>query len=103
MSSRRELLMELLAETPNDGELLYSLGMESVSEENDIQAIAEFRKALEADPGHVASYLQLGQALVRHGEEGEAREIYTQGMEAARKAQNHHAFSELSGFRDTLG
>jgi len=42
MSSRRELLMELLAETPNDGELLYSLGMESVSEENDIQAPLTF-------------------------------------------------------------
>jgi len=103
MSSRRKLLMELLAETPKNSELLYSLGMESVSEEKDGQAVAEFRQALAADPGHVASFLQLGQALVRQGEEDEARAVYTQGMEAARKAQNHHAFSELSGFRDALG
>ncbi len=95
--------MELLAENPMDSELLYSIGMESVSEANDGQAIEEFRRALAADPSHVASYLQLGQALVRSGEESEAKGIYAQGMEAAKKAQNHHAFSELSGFLDALG
>ena len=103
MSGRRKQLMELLADSPNDSELLYFLAMESVAEKDDDQAIEGFRRALNADHDHVASHLQLGQALVRQGNEDEARKVYARGMEAAKKAGNHHAFSEIGGFLDTLG
>jgi hypothetical protein len=44
----------------------------------------------------------LGQVLVRLGEEEKAKKIYSLGMEAAKKAGNHHAYSEIGGFLDAL-
>jgi Tfp pilus assembly protein PilF len=102
MSGRREQLLELLAETPTDSELLYFLAMESVAEGNDPQAALDLEKILAVDSGHVATHLQLGQVLVRLGEEEKAKKIYSLGMEAAKKAGNHHAYSEIGGFLDAI-
>lgn len=103
MSGRRDQLLELLKDCPADSELLYFLAMESVGEGDDTRAVGEFRHLLEVDPGHVAAHLQLGQVLVRLGQEDEAKKVYSLGMEAARKSGNNHAYSELAGFLDALG
>lgn len=103
MSGRRNQLLELLKDAPTDSELLYFLAMESVGEGDDTRAAGEFRQLLEVDPTHVASHLQLGQVLVRLGEEDQARKVYAAGMVAAQKMGNNHAYSELAGFLDALG
>ena len=48
--------------------------------------------------------LTLGRTLrsIRLGEEEKAKKIYSLGMEAAKKASNHHAYSEIGGFLDAL-
>ena len=103
MSSRRNQLLELLKDSPADSELLYFIAMESVGEGDDPRAEKEFRHLLEVDAGHVAAHLQLGQVLVRMGEEDQARKVYAAGMVAAQKCGNQHAYSELAGFLEALG
>jgi tetratricopeptide (TPR) repeat protein len=93
--SRREMLEEFVRKNPADAFARYGLAMECVQAGEDELAAQHFRALLEAHPDYVAGYYHFGQLLARMGRQEEAHKIYKSGMEAARKAGNTHAFSEM--------
>jgi predicted Zn-dependent protease len=103
MPSRKQQLLELLKEEPNDPFLRYGLAMEFVSEGEDGEAVRCFRELLEVAPEYVPGYLQAGQALVRLGQPEEAQTIFRRGIATARSQADEHAAQEMEGFLANLG
>ena len=100
--SRLEQIEELLAQDPDDAFLRYGLAMEYVSRGDDEQAVRCFRDLLSVAGSYVPAYLQLGQALVRLGRTGEARDTFAEGIRVARKEGDAHAAEEMQGFAEGL-
>jgi Tfp pilus assembly protein PilF len=101
--SRRQQIEELLADDPNDPFLRYGLAMEYVSAGEDQSALARFEELFAMAPEYVPAYLQAGQALVRLGETGKARDMFTRGIAVARRQGEQHAAEEMQGFLTGLG
>ncbi|GIW79668.1 MAG: hypothetical protein KatS3mg105_1475 [Gemmatales bacterium] len=100
--SRKQKLMEMLAEDPNDAFLRYGLAMEFVSEGNDEEAVRQLQDLVQTCPDYVPGYQQAGQAFLRLGRLREAREMFTRGIEVARAQGERHAMEEMQGFLDSL-
>ncbi|HEY1375231.1 MAG TPA: tetratricopeptide repeat protein [Gemmataceae bacterium] len=101
-SPRLRQLHEFLAETPDDPELRYAVAMELLGLGADDDAVRAFRDLVTAKPGYVASYLMLGQTLIRLDREGEARDVLRAGVAAAKGAGNAHAEGEIQALLDSL-
>lgn len=69
--------------------------MECASENDAPAAIENFEKLLAENPGYVAGYFQYGQLLAKLSRVPDARRTLTNGIEAARKAGDQHASSEM--------
>ena len=100
--SRREQIEEMLADTPNDGELRYFLAMEYVSTGDTTAALHCFQELLQVAPNYVPAYVQAGQLCTRLNQEDEAKALYRTGIEVARKQGDHHAAGEMEGFLQGL-
>lgn len=98
---RMQQIEEMLVEDPDDVFLRYALGMEYVSLGDDRTAVEHFRGLMEKDR-YVPAYLQAGQALTRLDEIDAAREIFRQGIEAARAQGDVHAEGEMTGFLESI-
>ncbi len=96
--SRKQQIEALLAEDPTDPFLRYGLAMEYVSGGDDEEAVRQLRALVEATPDYVPGYQQAGQALVRLGRGPEARQVFEQGIAAARAGGDLHAAEEMLGF-----
>lgn len=103
MKTRKEQIQEMLADEPNDSFLRYGLAMEHLSEGDHEGAVGCFRDLIAIDADYVPAYLQGGQALIRLGRPDEARVMLQQGMAAAQKQGNEHAYGEMMGFLESLG
>lgn len=57
-----------------------------------------FQELIQRSTDYVPAYQQAGQALVRMGRGSEARELFSRGIEAARRQGNQHAAEEMQGF-----
>jgi cytochrome c-type biogenesis protein CcmH/NrfG len=101
--TRREMLEELLAKNPSDAFTLYGLALECVHSGDFTAAEGHFRALLESHPDYVPGYQMYAQNLVRHHREEEAKTVLTQGLEAAARAGNQHALSEMQGLLSELG
>ncbi|MBY0231547.1 MAG: tetratricopeptide repeat protein, partial [Gemmataceae bacterium] len=99
--TRKDQIEAMLAHDPEDSFLRYGLAMEHVSAKDDAAAMREFRELLKRDAGYVPAYLQAGQALIRLGEEDEAKEMLKAGIEAARRAGHPHPAGEMEGIQAT--
>ncbi|MDE6085392.1 MAG: hypothetical protein K2G40_03195 [Muribaculaceae bacterium] len=66
------IVKKSIAESPENAQLHYVLGVLYENKENDAvaeaQALEEFRKCVEIDPNHANGYLQLGYLTFRKGE-----------------------------------
>ena|SRR5579859_4875706 len=100
--TRKEQILEMLADDPNDPFLRYGLGMEFLSEGANEEALRCFRELVEVAPDYVPGYQQAGQTLARLGRADEARDIYRRGIAMAQKVGNLHARDEMQGFLDGL-
>lgn len=80
----------MLAKTPNDVFLHYSLGMEFASAGRHDQAVDEFRKCVELDGGYLAAYVEGGKSLRSAGRLDEARAMFQAGLELAAQKGDHH-------------
>jgi predicted Zn-dependent protease len=101
---RRQMLEEMLAETPDDPELRYALAMEDVSSGDLEAAVRRFRELIASNPDrpHVPAFLMAGQTLQKLGRTIEAIAILRAGVEAAGKQNNQHAQGEMQGLLDSL-
>ena len=100
--SRKEQIESMLADEPNDPFLRYGLAMEYVSAGDDAAAAKCLQELIAVTPDYVPAYLQLGQAFLRQGRTPEARQAWTQGVQAAQQAGNQHARDEMQGFLENL-
>jgi predicted Zn-dependent protease len=93
--TRREILQEFLAKNPNDAFILYGLALEYVNAGDFPAAESRFRALLQANPDYVPGYQMYAQNLAQHRRREEAKAILTQGIQAATRAGNQHALSEM--------
>jgi thioredoxin-like negative regulator of GroEL len=89
----------MLADDPDDHELRYFLAMEHASAGDDATCVAVLREVIarSAAKPYVPAFLQAGQALVRLDKTDEACAVLRQGIDAAAKAGDAHALSEMQG------
>jgi tetratricopeptide (TPR) repeat protein len=93
--TRRALLEEFVAAHPGDGFARYGLAMECASQGDSAAAIHNFDLLLAEHPDYVSGYFQYGQLLARLVRTEDARGLLTRGIEAARRAGDQHAASEM--------
>jgi predicted Zn-dependent protease len=101
-SNRKEQILEMLREDPNDAFLLYGLAMEHLSLNEESQAVKVFTDLIQRNPEYPPGYLQLGQLQARLGKEEQARMTYQSGIAVARKVGDAHAAGEMENFLNLL-
>ena len=99
---RIEQLKLYLQESPGDAFLKHALALEYVKINRDEEAGKLFEEILTHNPSYIGSYYHLAKLLERKGETEAAVEWYKKGMEAAKKAGDHHALSELRSAYEEL-
>jgi cytochrome c-type biogenesis protein CcmH/NrfG len=100
--TRREMLQEFLAQNPNDAFSLYGLALECVNSGDFPAAESHFRALLQSNPDYVPGYQMYAQNLAQHNRPDEAKAILTQGIQAATRANNQHALSEMQSLLDQI-
>jgi tetratricopeptide (TPR) repeat protein len=103
MSTRLEMLKNMVAQSPNDSFTRYGLAMEYARSGDLEQAIQEYRALLAANPNYPAAYFHGGQTLEKLGRREEARMLYQQGIEATTRLGDLHTRSEIQAALDQLG
>jgi Tfp pilus assembly protein PilF len=100
--SRKQQIEDMLRDDPNDPFLRYGLAMEYASAGDDPGARRCFEELVKVAPDYVPAYLQLGQLLIRLGEDGQARQVLQAGIATARQKGDFHAAGEMEGFLDSI-
>ena len=91
-----------MAQKPDDALSRYGLALEYMNSGDSAAADQHFRTLLEHNPGYVPGYLMYGQLLAREARTEEARSVLSTGIEAATKAGNQHARSEMEALLNDL-
>ncbi|HEX2605886.1 MAG TPA: tetratricopeptide repeat protein [Flavisolibacter sp.] len=92
---RIDKLKELLAANPEDSFVQHALALEYIKVNREEEAKALFLDLLGRDRNYVGSYYHLAKLLERQGHHHDALQWYEKGMEAARAANDGHAYNEL--------
>lgn len=100
--SRREMIEEMLSESPTDAELRYMLAMEHVSAGDDLGAVRCFQELIQVAPQYPPAYHQAGRALQRLNRIAEARSLLAQGIPIAQKMGDLHAAGEMTELLESL-
>lgn len=95
MTSRLSQIESMLREQPNDPFLLFALAKEHEKNEEAKKAIIVFEKLRQLHPDYVGLYYHLAALYAETEQSNLAKTIYIQGIEVARKQNEHHALSEL--------
>ena len=101
--SRRQMLEELVAKKPDDALSRYGLALECMNNGDTTEADQHFRALLERNVSYIPGYQMYGQFLAREPRNEEARQVLSNGIEAATKAGNQHARSEMEALLNELG
>jgi tetratricopeptide (TPR) repeat protein len=103
MSNKRLAYLEkVTSEGSKDPFAWYGLANEYNGQGRPDDALRTFEKLRELDPAYVPQYLMCGQMLANMKRADEARAWLTQGLEAAKKAGNAHALSEITNVLASL-
>jgi thioredoxin-like negative regulator of GroEL len=102
--SRKERILAMLSEEPNDPFLRYSLAME-LRKEGDHEESVRLFKELAYDPKekYVAAFFMAAQQLAEREQIEDARTLLRDGIEEARNQKNLHAAAEMSELLAELG
>ncbi|MGN6618437.1 MAG: tetratricopeptide repeat protein [Ilyomonas sp.] len=100
--NRIERINEFLKANPKDNFLRHALALEYIKEGEEVQARKLFEDILRESPDYVGSYYHLAKLLERNGETELAIQWYEKGMEAAKKAEDQHAYNELQSAYENL-
>jgi len=96
-------LNELLITNPEDSFLQHALALEYIKSGDEEKARTLFENVLEKDENYVGSYYHLAKLLERKGQQEQALEVYTKGMEKAKEAGDQHTYNELqTAYEDLL-
>lgn len=100
--TRRQKLEEMLAKNPTDAFTLYGVALECKNSGDLPAAEGHFRTLLKTNPDYVPGYQMYAQALAQTGRAEDAIGVLTQGIQAAQRAGNQHAVSEMEGLLSEL-
>ena len=92
---RIDKLKAFLQATPKDNFLRHALALEYIKIEDNQQARVLFEEILTESPDYIGSYYHLAKLLEKLEQTDLAIKWYEQGMEAAKKAKDNHAYNEL--------
>jgi predicted Zn-dependent protease len=92
---RIEDIEQLLASSPEDVFLQYSLAMELLKADRRPEAIEQFNRVLQLDPNYVPALVQQAEALLAEHRRDEAKAVLAQGVEAAKNTGDNHAASKM--------
>ena len=95
-TDRMRQLLTFLEQSPNDSFLTFAVAKEYESLQQWEEALAWYLKITEKDPDFVGVYYHLGKLYERLVQPEQAIKTYKAGMEAANKAGDRHAYSELA-------
>ncbi len=95
-SDRLDKLMKFLEATPNDPFILFAIAKEHEKLAAPETAETCYRNLVTQHPDYVGTYYHLGKLLEQKAEIQQALDIYSAGMDVAKKNGDKHAFSELS-------
>ena len=99
---RIEKLKEFLQLTPKDNFLRHALALEYIKIGEDPKARILFEEILFDSPDYVGSYYHLAKLLEKLEQTELAIKWYEKGMEAAKKANDNHAYNELQAAYEDL-
>lgn len=102
-SSRRERIEAMLAQSPGDVFLRYSLALELDKEGAHDRSLEQLHGLAREQPAYVPAFFMAGQQLARLGRWNEARAILRDGIAEARRQGDAHAAGEMSEFLTGLG
>jgi len=100
MSSRSEILKQMLEADPGNSFARYGLAMENLNTGDLEGSVKEFDSLLQRDPNYSAAYFHGGQTLEKLGRFDDARDYYRRGLAVTR---DPHARGELQAALDILG
>jgi tetratricopeptide (TPR) repeat protein len=95
--TRRQKLEEMLVKNPSDAFTLYGIALECINSGDFASAEIHFRALLQFNPDYVPGYQMYAQNLAQRDRGEEAKTILAQGIQAATRAGNQHARSEMEG------
>ena len=81
----------------------YGLAMEYKKANRFEEAIREFQEAMRLDPNYVAAWHHCGMAYEQWGRIEDAKRVYREGMDVARRVGNGHALSEITAALQAIG
>jgi predicted Zn-dependent protease len=93
--TRRQKLEEFLASNPNDAFSRYGIALDCFRDGDLAGADTHFRTLLQNNAEYVPTYLMYAQMLSQNDRREEAKSVLTRGIEAATRAGNQHARSEM--------
>ena len=102
MADRMAQLLKLLALEPNDAFVLYGLGQEHAKRGEHAQACGYYDKCLAVDPAYCYAYYHKARSQQAEGDLAGAVGTLRSGLDAAKKAQDEKARSEIEGLIDML-
>lgn len=102
--SRKEKILAMLADDPNDSFLRYTLAME-LRKEGSLEESIEMLRELAYSPAakYVAAFFMAAQQLVELERTEDARTMLRDGIEEARAQNNAHAAAEMAELLSELG
>ncbi len=100
--SRKQQILDMLADEPNDPELRYMLAMECASESNDAEAVRCFEELIAVAPNYAPGYHMGARALVRLDRIADAKALLLRGIPAALSQGNEHAAGEMRELLESL-
>jgi Flp pilus assembly protein TadD len=102
-TERMMKLQKMLEKTPEDPFLLYGIGLEYRKVGDARRAVEYLDKVIAVDPGYCYAYHQRGLVCESIGDMESARRSYREGMEAARKKGDSHAYGEIEAALQMIG
>ena len=93
--SRKDMILKMLNEEPDDVFLNYALAMEYLAISDLSGAEAQLKKVVGIDANYLACYYQLGQIKEQQAVNDMAIEYYKKGIELAKAQNNKKALGEL--------
>lgn len=95
-------LLQLLDADPNDPFTLYAIAQEHGKRGNPAEALAFYDRCLAADPAYCYAFYHKARLLDSIDRRPDALAVARAGLEAAVKARDEHAASELRALIDEL-
>ena len=93
--TRKQQIIDMLLDDPNDPELRYMLAMEYAGEGNDAEAVRCFEELIAVAPTYPPAYHMGARAMLRLDRSAEAKAVLERGIPIAFAQGNAHAAGEM--------